>query len=242
LQTPSAPKQLSKEQARKTLIAWLRALIIFLLLAPPAWLVIQAGRQIDLNRNLLLAIRRNDANTVEFLLSAGAEANARDSPQDARPMPRQILDRIRGIPVPPGNSALLVHLGYVRDKNKPSAPWIALPENTAIARALLDHHADPNARGDHKTTPLIMAVQQEKEATIQALLRGGAKVNLRDSQGIDALHFAAEHGTAHIARLLLDAGADINSRDGLVHITPLMEAMAHTNEPVITLLKAAGAK
>ncbi|MCW3100263.1 MAG: Ankyrin repeat and protein mask, partial [Chthonomonadaceae bacterium] len=173
--------------------------------------------------------------------SAGADANTRDVPNDPRPMLKQILDRLRGVPVPPGNSALLVHLGYVRDKNKPAAPWIALPENTAIARALLDHHADPNARADEsKTTPLMHAAAEGKDATVRLLLERGAKVKLTDSQGTDALHFAAESGSVTCVRLLLDAGADVNSRDSLQNV-PLMNAVSAEDVPIVKLLISRGA-
>jgi len=226
---------------RKKQIVRIRWIAAGILVAVPLWLFILAGRQIDIDRNLLLAIRRNDAPTVEFLLSAGADANTRDSPQDARPMLRQILDRLRGIPVPPGNSALLVHLGRVPDKNKPSGPWIALPENIAIARTLLDHHADPNARRDEsKTTPLMCAAKEGQESTVRLLLARGAKVGLTDSQGTDALHFAAESGSVECVRLLLDAGADVNSRDSLRNV-PLMNAVSNGNIPIVKLLIARGA-
>jgi len=228
-----------RRQEREKAKLWLRVMLAVLLLSPPAYLFIQAGRQIDINRNLLAAIRRNDANTVEFLLSAGADANARDSSGDTRPMLRQILDRLRGIPTPPGHSALQASLEEKPGKKIPDN-WEAPPENIKIIQALLDHHADPNVRGEYEATPLMLAAQQNKEATVQALLKGGAKVDWKDFQGTDALHFAAEAGSTPIVQMLLDAGAEVNSRDSEQN-TPLMEAVTAGNEPVVTLLIARGA-
>ena len=215
-------------------------MVLAVLIAIPTWLFILAGRQLDLNRNLFEAVRRNDAPTVEFLLSAGAEANAREPLHDTRSMLQQIFGRMRGIPAPAGPTALLVHFSLVKTDINPATPWTARPENVAMVRALLDHHADPNVRVDYDSTPLMMAVKQEKDSTLQLLLARGGKVNLKDSQGNDALHDAVELGSPERVRLLLDAGAEVNSRDN-VQNTPLMNAVTQKDEEIVKLLIARGA-
>ncbi|MCW3098571.1 MAG: ankyrin repeat-containing protein [Chthonomonadaceae bacterium] len=236
---------MSKEQARKTLVAWLRALILVLLLAPPAWFFIQAGRQVDTNQSLFEAVRRNDANTVVFLLNAGADANAHDPLEDKRPMLQKIYDRLRGVPDPRGFTPLQVYLSAVQNDKSPAGmglmhPGIR-PENMALLQALLDHRADPNVRYDFNAyTPLQFAVIQHKDSTIQALLKHGAKIGLKDSLGEDALLMAVLGSDAARIRLLLDAGADINSRD-LDHRTPLMNAAASGDAVTVKQLLACGA-
>jgi ankyrin repeat protein len=231
---------MTQEQARKFLFAWLRALLIVLLLAPPAWFIVQAGRRIDTNRSLFEAVRRNDANTVAFLLSAGADANAHDPMGDKRPMWRQIYDRLRGVPEPSGFTPLQVYLSPAQDDKDPFHPRMR-PENMALLQALLDHHADPNVRDDYLAyTPLQFAVTEHKDDTIRALLKHGAKIDLKDSLGEDALLMAVLRRDAACIRLLLDAGADINSRD-LDQRTPLINAAAFGDAAAVKLLLARGA-
>ena len=74
--------------------------------------------------------------------------------------------------------------------------------------ALLDHGADPNARGSRGLTPLMMAaaVDDTVEAT-ELLLARGADVALRDEAGRTALDWALMRGETPIARVLRQAGA-----------------------------------
>jgi ankyrin repeat protein len=235
----TADEKLKAEKKRA--IAWLRGMALMIVFGIPVAFFVQAGRQIDINRNLLLAIRRNDAPTVAFLLDAGAEANTREPIHETRPMLQQILDSIRGVhPATGGPSALLIHLALVPDSSKPPRSWSKRPENVEIVRALLEHHADPNIRGDYETTPLMIAVQQEKDSTLQLLLKHGARVDLKDSQGFSALQLAVEMGSVERVQRLLDAGADVNSRDS-VQNTPLMNAVTQKDIAIVKLLIARGA-
>jgi hypothetical protein len=78
----------------------------------------------------------------------------------------------------------------------------------AIAR-LLAHGADANQRwGVNGWTPLMHAIHKNQQASVEALLSGGADVNARGNQGITALMMAAGYGYADIVQLLLDKGAD----------------------------------
>jgi ankyrin repeat protein len=60
-----------------------------------------------------------------------------------------------------------------------------------------------------------------RTATVSACLAAGFPVNTTDSIGATALHHAAIHGRAAIARVLLEAGADVNIRDPEHSATPL---------------------
>ena len=222
-------------------LVWIPLVTLGLILLVPACIVTPAVRQIVRDRELLAAIRANDASAVTALLNAGANANTRDLPHDTTPFWQQVLNRLRGVPAPPGEAALLVHLARVPDRAHPGGVWIGRPENTTLTRALLDHHADPNARGaEYNDTPLMRAVTQEKDSTIRLLLQRGADLNLRDFQGTDALHCAVELGSVERVRLLLDSGADVNSRDNLQNV-PLMNAVSAQDIPIVRLLIARGA-
>ena len=59
-----------------------------------------------------------------------------------------------------------------------------------MVRVLLDAGLDVNERGN--MTPLISAVYRHKPEVVKALLKNGADINLCDSYGNTALHFAIQ--------------------------------------------------
>ena len=89
-----------------------------------------------------------------------------------------------------------------------------------IVTMLLDAGVDPNARYRADLTALMWAAGHPDNTradaalqTVELLLTRGAKVDLVDDRGRDALMIAAGLGHAAIAKALLDAGADRRLRD-----------------------------
>lgn len=78
------------------------------------------------------------------------------------------------------------------------------------------------------------------------LIEKGATVNVKNSDGFSALHFACSSGCPEVTRLLLLAGADANCRttaalDGFTRETPLHCAVRSLNpERLVELLLLAG--
>ena len=62
-----------------------------------------------------------------------------------------------------------------------------------------------------KTTPLINACHKGTASIVHALIARGVDVNHMDSQGMDALRFAAQEGFGEITELLIGAGANLNA-------------------------------
>ena len=61
----------------------------------------------------------------------------------------------------------------------------------------------------------MRAVYEGRDAVVQALLeRPGVALNVKNDQGVTALHLAAGNGDVALTRLLLLAGADASMGDG----------------------------
>ena len=80
-------------------------------------------------------------------------------------------------------------------------------------RVLLERGADPNGRGQHDVTPLMMAAAatQPDPAMVRLLLEKGADVGARDSEGRSALDWALLQGDTPVAKVLRQAGAKENA-------------------------------
>ena len=90
------------------------------------------------------------------------------------------------------------------------------------------------------TTALHYAVQANDAATVDLLIRSGAKVRITNRYGVSPLTLAVTNGNADIVERLLRAGADPNGgmQDGE---TVLMTAARVGNPAVVRLLLANGA-
>lgn len=107
--------------------------------------------------------------------------------------------------------------------------------NPAVAAALIEAGADPNARGWDGGTTLHTAAQTNAEpAVVKVLLDAGADIAARDENGATPLHLATDEEnplnrspdseSPHVLGTLLAAGADLSARDGKGD-TPLLAAL-----------------
>ena len=88
---------------------------------------------------------------------------------------------------------------------------------------MIDRKADVNLAAVDGTTPLHWAVHESDLASVQLLLKAGAKAQTADRYGVTPLSLACTNGNAAIVDALLQAGANPNSAlpEGE---TPLMTA------------------
>ena len=70
-------------------------------------------------------------------------------------------------------------------------------------------------------SPIADAAMREDIDAVRSLLREGAAVNVAQSDGMTALHWAAELGNVELVRLLVDAGADLEAPTRIGDLTPL---------------------
>ncbi|XP_014671481.1 PREDICTED: ankyrin-1-like [Priapulus caudatus] len=110
-----------------------------------------------------------------------------------------------------------------------------------IVRLLLEAGADPNvAETNRGETPLMRAVEEDREMMERILLSHGVDANTADSQGETSLYHAACSGQLDIVNLLLEAGADPNVADSYGRTT-LYRASCFGRLDIVRLLLETGA-
>jgi ankyrin repeat protein len=87
---------------------------------------------------------------------------------------------------------------------------------------------------------LIDVVRRCSYCELVKFLSYGADVNMRDSKGATALHYAAAEGKLSAAILLLKHGADVDLADNSGN-TPLHWAVWSGNLPIVEELERSGA-
>jgi ankyrin repeat protein len=161
-------------------------------------------------------------NILTALLDAGATADVRQS-SGTTPLDVAVKENETT-----AARLLLKHKADPNDAALDRRPILfAALSNTNIIEALLDaganveSHETSDINGDHPAyTPLAAAAWQRETASINLLLKRGARPNVRDAAGRTPLHWAvsAYHSdltdqNREIVQSLLDHGADPNIRD-----------------------------
>jgi ankyrin repeat protein len=90
-------------------------------------------------------------------------------------------------------------------------------------------------------SPVADAAMRRDRATVRALLQKGADVNAAQGDGMTALHWAATHGDAELARILIYAGARVEAVTRNGSYTPLHLASRVGSATVVKSLLDAGA-
>ena len=98
-----------------------------------------------------------------------------------------------------------------------------------------------NATGPDGETGLMHSTANGHTETVKALLRAGADVDTRDSNGVTALLVAAAQGHTDIVRLLLDRGPKVNG-GAYLGSTALMMAAREGHTDIVRALVDAGAE
>jgi ankyrin repeat protein len=120
--------------------------------------------------------------------------------------------------------------------------WAAMKNDVELARTLLYAGANPRATtriGSY--TPLVLAAKNGNAAVMDPLIKAGADVNAKTSNGTTPLMLAAASGDVAAVSRLIEAGADVNAKEGTRAETAAMFAAASNRAAVIQVLASHGA-
>jgi uncharacterized protein len=112
----------------------------------------------------------------------------------------------------------------------------------SLVELLLEKGADPNiASNNHfKVAPIHSSCAISHFDITELLIRYGADVNAKQTQGITPLHEAAHNGQIKLLKLLLDMGADINAKMENGRTPLFMANEKHFQETAELIIKHGG--
>lgn len=168
---------------------------------------------------LHIAAERWDVAMVELLVDHGADIHLRRA--DGRTA--HTLAALHGNEE---IAAWLLARG-AKDELSPLESFVSACARGDRARAGAMLQAHPNLRGElHTEHHLMMQVPAERGdgAVLETMLACGFDPNVKDKDGVTALHRAAMAGRTEAARVLLAHGASVNAVDGMFSATPLVWA------------------
>ncbi len=195
----------------------------------------------DSREMLTRAIVTGDLNTMEELLSAGANP---DQPDRNGQTPLNFA-----IVVGNQTGAVEMLLAFHANPNVPlnarqsGSPFPETPlhyavhaGNVRLASVLIANGAHIDARGPEGRTALHIAVTGNRFDALHLLLEKGADPNIRDEEGASPLDDAVWGGFLDAAALLLAHGAHLDEPDTQTGATPLNEASYRGFTPVVSFL------
>lgn len=150
---------------------------------------------------LVLASRAGYSGTVDALLAAKANVNARSAVGDSAIMAASLTGHLDLVKKLRARGAEINNSGWT------PLIYAATGGQDAIVEYLLAEGASINAVSPNGTSALMMAVREGKGSTVTLLIAKGADVNHRNQGGATALGWALRQNEQSMAASLRRAGA-----------------------------------
>jgi quinoprotein dehydrogenase-associated probable ABC transporter substrate-binding protein len=163
---------------------------------------------------LVTAVMRDSVPTIKVLLDAGAKVEE-PGPQGFRPLAlaigeskyesaKTLMDAGADVNVPSGSEAL-TPLMIAAAQSSPAEGSRFLPGSTRpidIAKGLVDHNADVNAKTSNGMTALMIAAAHNNPPMIGLLMESGADHDAKNNQGQTASDVAQINGNLEAAQAI----------------------------------------
>jgi ankyrin repeat protein len=183
-------------------------------------------------------IHINDLARLKFFLQLGAnvEIVLRDSDRNANGTPLQVAVQLDNVSM----ARLFLEHGADPAKYIKSGPYsgdapIHVAQSREMVQLLLDHQVDPEQlASSDQFRPLHRYAIRDNVETMRAILRNGAEVDPRDTNGRTPLYFAVKRSIDAV-QVLLDHKADVKQRFR-DESTPLHLAVRERKLDVVRLL------
>jgi ankyrin len=172
------------------------------------------------------AALNGNAGIVELLLQAGADPNATLPEGDTPLLVASRVGRVDAVEVLLNNGAQPnAKEGW---HGETALMWAAAQNHPDVVKLLIERGAEPNAQATHLIWPemkkapaqvmsaypaggltaLMEAARENSIEAARALLKGGAKTDIKNPNGLTAMNIAVANAHFDLANLLLENGAD----------------------------------
>jgi ankyrin repeat protein len=179
-----------------------------------AKLLIEAGADVSAKNDLgvtplSLACLNGSRRMVKQLLEAGAYPNQTLATGET------VLMTAARTGKPEAVRALLAAGADVNamepERKQNALMWAISQKHSEVARLLLEHDAEVDAKSKSGSTPLHFAAREGDFESAQILVKAGADVNAKDRMKVGPLLTATVRGHVDLAIFLLEQGADANA-------------------------------
>ena len=165
------------------------------------------------NTLLDIAVLKGTLEIVEYLVSAGANVNYRNS-SDGTPLVIAIKNEKFDLIAYLLNQGANVNLAS--QFNDTPLPTAVGRGELEIVKLIVSHGADLNVKNNNKETPLLIALENNYSEIAEYLISKDANVNIKNQGGKYPLHIAAYNENLEVVKRLVSLRWNLNSNDNLL--------------------------